>query len=259
MLVLLRSTVFNTLMALSVPIWVIVFFLAVPFDFRWRFAVARSWGHAMLWLLKVVCRLDYRVEWEGKLPKGPCVVLCKHESAWETMGQIVMFDAPQSWVMKKELLYVPFFGWAMYFFHTIAIDRSAGRRAVDQVIEQGLERLRNEQWVMIFPEGHRMPVGKTRRYGISGAVLAKEAGVPVIPVCHNAGDFWGRVQFGKQPGTVRMVIGEPIDPTDKSPREINEQAQLWIETQLRQISPDRDYEYPTAEEAVAACRRNGPR
>lgn len=259
MLILLRSALFNVLMALSVPLWVLAFFCTMPLPYGWRFSVATSWGRSMLWLLRMVCRLDYRVEWQAPLPEGPCVVLWKHESTWETLAQLAMFDVRQVWVLKKEILSIPFFGWAMRFLYPIAIDRSAGRRSVEQVVEQGREKLRNGTWVMIFPEGHRMPVGKTRRYGISGATLAKEAGVPIIPISHNAGDFWGRVQFGKRPGTVTAVVGPPIQTTDLSPREINEVAQLWIERELRRLSPDRDYEYPTAEETVAAHRRNGRR
>jgi len=257
MLILLRSALFNILMALSVPLWAIAFFCTLPFPYGWRFAVAINWGRSMLWLLHLICRLDHKVEWQGKLPEAPCVVFWKHESTWETLAQHALFDVRQAWVLKKEILSIPVFGWAMRFLYPIAIDRSAGRRSVDQVVEQGLEKLRSGTWIMIFPEGHRMPAGQTRRYGISGAALAKKAGVPVIPISHNAGDFWGRAQFGKQPGTIQVVVGEAIQTDELSPREINEAAQRFIEKQLRRISPDRDYQHATAEEAVAAHRRNG--
>lgn len=254
MLQLLRSGLFNTIMILTVPPWVVVLFLVLPFGFHARYAVASSWARSMLWVLERVCGLRFRVEWRGGVPEGPCVTYWKHESAWETMAQMAVFGIPQVWVLKKEIMRIPLFGWGMHFLEPIAVDRKGGRRAVAQLREQGLQRLRNGRWVMVFPEGHRMPSGTTRRYGAGGALLAKDAGVPIVPVCHNAGDFWGRVQFGKRPGTIRVVVGEPIDTRGKSVEEINETAQLWIESVLRELSPHRAYQYATAEEAVAATR-----
>ncbi|MEA5446643.1 lysophospholipid acyltransferase family protein [Gammaproteobacteria bacterium AB-CW1] len=256
---LLRSALFNTLMALSVIPWVIALLCLMPFGQRVRFLIPQSWARLQLFLLRHICRLDYQVEYQGEVPDGPCITLWKHESAWETLCQLDIFRRPQSWVLKRELLFIPMFGWGLALLNPIAINRGGGRRAVEQVVSQGKQKLADGSWLMIFPEGHRMAPGKTRRYGRSAAILARDTGVPVIPICHNAGDFWGRVEFIKRPGTIKVIVGEPIDPSGLTPAEINEKAQLWIESRLREISPQRDYEYPKAEEAVRAVRQRNAR
>lgn len=256
MLQILRSGLFNLVMIFSVPLWVLALFLVLPFGPHPRMAVAASWARTNLWCLKHICGLDYKVEWRGEIPKGPCITFWKHESTWETLAQMAVFRCLQTFVLKREIMKIPVFGWGMHFMEPIAVDRKGGRRAVEQLREQGLDRLKKGRWVMIFPEGHRMKPGMTRRYGVGGALLARDAGVPIVPVCHNAGDFWGRAQFGKRPGTIRVIVGEPIETQGKSVGEINDAAQLWIETRLREISPDRDYQHPTPEAAVAASRHS---
>lgn len=258
-MVYLRSALFTGFMAISVPLWTMVLFLMLPFGFRWRVAIASSWARTNLWMLERICGLSYQVEWQGQLPDEPCVIYMKHESTWETLAQMALFRVPQAWVLKREILRIPVFGWGMYFMRPIAINRQGGRRAVQQLVEQGKQKLSEGMYVMVFPEGHRMAPGKTRRYGVGGALLALEAGVPILPVAHNAGDFWGRVQFGKRPGTIQVVVGEPVDSKDRGPGEINAELQLWIESQLRRISPDRNYEYPSAQAAVEAVRHKGRR
>src|SRR5690606_12273423 len=135
-----------------------------------------------------------------------------------------------------ELLWVPFFGWALYMLKPIAIDRKGGRNAVQQVLEQGRQRLDEGLWVVIFPEGTRMPVGQTRRYGMSGTLLAQAAGRPVVPVAHNAGYFWPRRGWLKRAGTVRIVIGPPIPTVGRDPRAVNEEAQRWVEETVARIT-----------------------
>jgi 1-acyl-sn-glycerol-3-phosphate acyltransferase len=141
------------------------------------------------------------------------------------------------WVLKRELLWIPVVGWGIRLLHAIAIDRGAGHTAVNQVVEQGRQRLAEGDWVVIFPEGTRMPAGQTRRYGVSGALLASQTGRLVIPVAHNAGYFWPRRGWLKKPGTVRVVIGPPILAAGRDPREINAEAQAWIEGQLLRMVP----------------------
>ena len=158
----------------------------------------------------------------------------KHSSAWETIAQLILFPR-QVWVMKRQLLWVPFFGWALAVFNPIAIDRRGGRRAVGQVLRQGQQRLAEGHWVMIFPEGTRVAPGERRRYGLSGALLAAMTELPVIPVTHNAGDFWPRRGVLKRPGTIRMVIGPPIEAAGRSPRDVNRDVEAWIETTLEEI------------------------
>ena len=162
--------------------------------------------------------------------------MIKHTSTLETYGHVPMFPRT-AWVVKRELIWTPFVGWAIALvLNPIAINRGRGRSAVRQVIDQGKERLASGTWVTIFPEGTRMPPGETRKYGISGAALAHEAGVPIVPVAHNAGDFWRRREFTKRPGTVRFVIGPPIDASSRRPKETNQVVQDWIEGKMREIS-----------------------
>jgi 1-acyl-sn-glycerol-3-phosphate acyltransferase len=170
------------------------------------------------------------------LPARSSIVLLKHSSAWETLAQIRIFPR-QTWVLKRELMWVPVLGWVLYLLKPIAIDRRGGGVAVQQVLEQGRERLAEGFWIMIFPEGTRMPAGETRRYGMSGALLAQAEGLPVVPVTHNAGFFWPRRGWLKKPGTIRVVIGPPIQTMGVEPRAVNERAQQWIEGTLETLRP----------------------
>ena len=201
-------------------------------DHAWR--VARSWAGTVIALLRILCGLEHRVEGVEHLPEQPAVVLMKHSSAWETIAQLILFPK-QVWVMKRQLLWVPFFGWALAVFSPIAIDRKGGRQAVEQVLRQGQERLAEGRWVVIFPEGTRVAPGERRRYGLSGALLAAVTELPVIPVTHNAGDFWPRRGLMKRPGTIRMVVGPPIEAVGRSPRDVNRDVESWIETTLDEI------------------------
>jgi 1-acyl-sn-glycerol-3-phosphate acyltransferase len=224
----LGSIVFTGLLFILTPLWGLAIALTFFLPYRAHFAMARAWAGLLLWLLRVLCGVDYVVEGREHLPSGAHVVLCKHSSSWETIAQMVVFP-PQCWVLKHELMYVPFVGWGLKLLRAIAIDRGAGHAAVNQVVEQGKERLAQGLWVVIFPEGTRMPLGETRKYGVSGALLAQAAGCKVIPVAHDAGAYWPRRGLLKKPGTIRMVIGPPIDPTGLEPRDINARAQEWVE------------------------------
>ena len=207
-----------------------IFFVLVTWalPFHGRFALARVWARVILVALKWICGLDYRVEGREHLPATPQVVLMKHSSAWETVAQAVLLP-PHVWVLKRELLWIPVVGWGIQRLRAIAINRGAAQRAVREVIAQGRRRLAAGLWVVIFPEGTRVAVGETRRYGASGAMLAAEAGVSIVPVAHDAGHYWARRGLLKKRGTIRVVIGPPIATAGRSPREINEAAQRWIE------------------------------
>ncbi|MCH9694832.1 MAG: 1-acyl-sn-glycerol-3-phosphate acyltransferase [Gammaproteobacteria bacterium] len=211
----------------------LLFFWA-PASFLWRFV--DNYCRFTLWAGKFFCGLDVAIEGQENLPDTPCVIMIKHTSALETYGHVPFFPRT-TWVLKRSLLYIPVFGWALALvFRPIAIDRGAGRQAVKQVIQQGKEKLANGVWVSVFPEGTRVQPGETRKYGVSGAALAKEAGVPIIPMAHNAGDFWRRREFTKRPGTVRFCIGPPIDASSLPPKETNLVVQDWIENKMREIS-----------------------
>jgi 1-acyl-sn-glycerol-3-phosphate acyltransferase len=218
------------------------FLYAIPFviicallPFRRRFPLARAYGASVLWVLKCTCGLDYKVE-GAALPDGCHIALWKHSSSWETMAMMVVFPR-QVWVLKRELLWIPVVGLAVRQMHAIAINRNAGHSAVSQVIEQGKDRLAEGDWIMIFPEGTRMPAGETRRYGVSGALLASETGRLIVPVAHNAGFYWPRRGLRKKPGTVRVVIGPPIAAAGREVREINQEVQAWIEATVLSLDP----------------------
>lgn len=229
------SVAFTTYLFVSVvpySCWLLLTAPLTPRSYAWR--LARSWAGTVLALLRVLCGLKYRLEGAEHLPEQPAVVLMKHSSAWETIAQLILFPR-QVWVMKRQLLWVPFFGWALAAFNPIAIDRRGGRQAVEQVLRQGQQRLAEGHWVMIFPEGTRVAPGERRRYGLSGALLAAMTELPVIPVTHNAGDFWPRRGVMKRPGTIHMVVGPPIEAAGRSPRDVNRDVEAWIETTLEEI------------------------
>lgn len=201
------------------------------------YGIARHWARGQLWLLKKLCGLDYTVEGLEHLPADNHISMWKHSSAWETIAQMVIFP-PQSWVLKRELMWIPIVGWATRVMRPIAIDRKAGGSAVMEVVSQGKQQLAEGRWILIFPEGTRMPPGETRRYGVSGALLASRTGRKVIPVAHNAGYFWPRRGLLKKAGTIRVVIGPPIETAGREPRAINEEAQNWIEATVARLEPE---------------------
>jgi len=236
MLRTLRSTVFVVLGFAFGVIYAAGALLCfwAPRDFLWGFVT--SYCRLALWLGETLCGLKVVAEGREHLPEGPCVLMIKHSSALETYGHVPFFPRT-SWVLKKEMFWIPVFGWALkILFKPIAIDRKRGGSAVKQVIEQGKEKLSQGTWVTVFPEGTRMAPGETRKYGISGAALAKEAGVLIVPVAHNAGDFWQRRELTKRPGTVRLCIGPPVDPSTQSPKDTNLIVQEWIEGKMNEIS-----------------------
>jgi 1-acyl-sn-glycerol-3-phosphate acyltransferase len=218
----------------SVPLYGIFVLATAPFPHRVTYRTVEAWVDSVLFLLRRLCRLGFEVEGRAHLPSENSIVLMKHSSAWETVAQFKLFPV-QTWVLKRELMWAPFLGWVLRLLKPIAIDRSGGRAAVQQVIAQGRERLGEGFWIVIFPEGTRVPAGVTRRYGISGALLAVETGRAVVPVAHNAGDFWPRRGWLKRPGTIRVRIGPPIATAGRDARDITAEAQQWIENALAEI------------------------
>lgn len=192
----------------------------------------------MLFLLWHLCGLRYRIVGAENIPKTPSIVLSKHQSAWETLAFQEIFP-PQVWVLKKELLRIPFFGWGLAMTSPIAIDRSAKKKALEQIVEQGKDRLKQGFWIVVFPEGTRIPPGQRGKYRIGGAWLATHTNVPVVPVAHNAGEFWGRNSFVKHPGTITVSIGQPIDPTGMEAGELNAHVEAWIEAEMLRIGRGR--------------------
>ena len=233
-MILLRSLIYFLAMVLSVVVATIAIWICRPFlPFPRLSRLANAWGLSNLWLLKHICKLDYEMHGGEHLrQEGGYIVLAKHQSTWETLSLRGLLPPPQTWVLKRELLWVPFFGWALIPFHPIAIDRKAGRRAIRQVIEEGEAALRDGRIVVIFPEGTRVAPGTKGHYGMGGALLAEKSGCPVIPVAHNAGVFWHRRGLLKYPGTIQLEIGEPIETRGLKAKEINRRVEEWIESRV---------------------------
>jgi len=235
MMLWLRSLIYYVYLVLSATVLTMVAMLSAPLPWRARLSIARLWCRGMLWAGRFFCDFDYVVEGRENIPETPSVIMVKHTSIIEAFIQVVEFP-PQSWVVKRELLWIPIFGWGLAAMKPIAINREAGRVAVTQVIERGKERLAEGIWVTIFPEGTRVEPGATKKYGVSGAALAQSAGVPIVPVAHNACDFWPRHSFLKVPGRMRFCIGPPIDTGSRKPKDTNLVVQGWVEGKMAEIS-----------------------
>jgi 1-acyl-sn-glycerol-3-phosphate acyltransferase len=235
-MVLLRSLLYTTLLFLVTLVFGVIVLVSalLPLTIEQRYVIPRTWGRFLTWLAGAVCGLKYVVEGQQNLPEQPFISLWKHSSAWETMAQMFVVP-PAAWLLKREVIWIPIVGWAVSTFKPIAINRRAGHSAVNQVVQQGRERLAAGLGVVVYPEGTRVTPGQTRKYGVSGALLACETGTPVVPIAHNSGYFWRRRSLLKKAGTIRVVIGPPIDPTGLTPREVNERAQQWIEAKVAEI------------------------
>ena len=235
----IRTFVFYLLLSLSALFWCTMsMFVApfLPFRLRYRF-INVYWCRFAVWLTSAMLGIRYEVIGAEHVPSQPCVILAKHQSTWETFFLSGFFE-PLSQVVKRELLYVPFFGWAMAMLKPIAIDRSNPKAALKQLAKQGHECLEQGAWVLIFPEGTRIPPGQSRRFKPGGAHLAVNAGALAVPVAHNAGEFWSK-GFVKKPGMITVSIGPAIDPTGKTAEEVTRLAEQWIETEMRRIAPHR--------------------
>ena len=230
----LRSLLFSLGMLASIGICASLVVLCFPLPFVYRYRISQAWSRFNIWWLRVTCRIDHQLSGVEHVPDRPVIVMAKHQSTWETLF-LNQYLPPLAWVIKRELLWLPLFGWALALLRPIAINRQAGASAVKQVIRQGVTHLRQGQWVMIFPEGTRTAPGTRKRYGMGGAVLAAHSRYPILPVAHNAGEFWPRRGFLKRPGTVQVVFGPLLASDGRSPQELTRQVEDWIETTMARI------------------------
>jgi len=234
---LLRSILYNLIMWVTVLVYACLMLLTVVLPFEVRYRLITAWPHFQVWLARHLLGIDYRIEGGEHLPSSSAaIVMAKHQSAWETLALPSILPR-LTFILKRELLWIPFFGWGLKLLRPIAINRGAGQLAMDQVVEQGRKFLKEGTWVVIFPEGTRVPPGVRRRYKRGGAVLAAETGFPIVPLAHNAGHFWPRRGFMKKPGTIRVVIGPPIRPDGKTVDQILSEVENWIEDTMRRIEP----------------------
>ena len=235
-MMMLRSSLFALALLLVTPPYAAIALLTFPLPPLTRNRIISGWSRLVVWLARVLCGIRWRVEGQEHLPRRPAVILAKHQSAWETMAFQVIFP-PQVYLLKRELLWIPFFGWGLALTSPIAIDRSRGAAALRRLVRLGKERIERGFWVVVFPEGTRIPPGERRKYQPGGAMLAEHCGAPVVPVAHNAGLVWPRNAFIKRPGTITVRIGPAIDSAGRDAKTINAIAEQWIEEQQKTLCP----------------------
>jgi 1-acyl-sn-glycerol-3-phosphate acyltransferase len=234
MTALLRSSLYALYQIIVTPVYAVLALLVFPFPAAARYRFITGWSRLMLGGAESILGIRYRVLGAENLPPPPYIVLAKHQSAWETLAFQVIFPQ-QVWVVKRELLWIPFFGWGLAMLAPIAIDRAAGPRALNQLLDQGRERLARGYCIVIFPEGTRIAPGSRGKYQVGGAWLAVKTGTPVVPVAHNAGELWPRRSFIKRPGLVTVSIGAPIDSRPLAPDELNRRVEDWIEGEVQRL------------------------
>ena len=232
----LRSLLFFLGQAVTAPIFTLIAFLALPLNPVTRNKLISGWARSMLWWLRVTCNIQHEITGIKNLPDSPSIILAKHQSAWETLAFQAIFPT-QVYVLKRELLWIPIFGWGLAMSSPIAIDRSAGREALKKLVAKGQKRLDAGLWVVIFPEGTRKAPGERGKYHIGGAWLATHTKTQVVPVAHNAGAFWAKNSFIKKPGTISLHIGAPIQTAELKADALNQQVEQWIEAEMTTLKP----------------------
>ncbi len=230
-----RSLAFWIVFPVTLVIFATLLLFTVFFSLETRWRLLQVWVNFILWWLKVTCKLTHEVQGNEHITPEAGIVYSKHQSTWETIALQQIFPV-QVWVAKRELMWLPFFGWGLAMMKCIHIKRGSGRAAVKQLVTQGRARLNEGIWVVIFPEGTRIPAGQRGRYRIGGAVLAEQTGYPIVPVAHNAGEYWPRRSFIKWPGVIQVRIGAPIDPAGKTAQQLLTEASDWIEDRMQEIT-----------------------
>jgi 1-acyl-sn-glycerol-3-phosphate acyltransferase len=230
----LRSLLFYIGTVPAIFIFAFIALLIFPLRFQRRYAIISRWAFFTTWWLKKTCRLTYQVEGVENIPSTSAIILSKHQSAWETIVFQEIFPI-QAWLVKRELFWIPVFGWLLASLNPIAINRKNLRQSMQTIMKKGKQRLAEGTWVVIFPEGTRVAKGEKKRYGVGGAMLAAKSGYPVVPVALNSGKFWPPKGFIKYPGTVRVIIGPVIESNGKNYKEINALAEKWIEETVQTL------------------------
>jgi 1-acyl-sn-glycerol-3-phosphate acyltransferase len=232
----LRATLLTIIIITSMPPYAILGIIVYPLPFHLRYRILTTWTRFSLLMIKLFCGLGYVIEGKENIPDHPCVICCKHQSTWETLILQIIFPY-QTWIGKRELAWIPFFGIAMLALDPILINRKSGRSALQQILEQGKKRLQQNRWIVIFPEGTRVAPGKRKAYRPGAALLAQHAdNTPIIPVAHNSGEYWPKNSFLKRPGTIRVVIGPIIQVENLSASEVMKKVETWTEDKVAEIS-----------------------
>lgn len=231
----LRSLLFLLGQIVTAPIFTLIALLALPLNPLTRNMLISGWARSMLWWLRITCNIRHQITGLENIPTSPSIILAKHQSAWETLAFQAIFPT-QVYVLKRELLLIPIFGWGLAMSSPIAIDRSGGRDALKKLVSNGKARLDKGFWVVIFPEGTRKAPGERGKYHIGGAWLATHTQTQVVPVAHNAGEYWAKNSFIKKPGIIQIHIGKAIQTASLKADVLNKQVEHWIETEMATLS-----------------------
>jgi 1-acyl-sn-glycerol-3-phosphate acyltransferase len=234
----LRSALFLLFQAVTVVPYGILCLLMAPLPLHVRYRVTTGWPRLVLWAARVICGIRWQVKGWEHLPNGPAVLLSKHQSTWETFFYISYMPKELCFVFKRELLWVPFFGWGIGLLKMIHIDRSQGRDAFESVVQQGQRKLDEGRWIIMFPEGTRIPRGRRGKYKSGGSRLAIRTAAPVIPLAVNSAACWPKRPWIKRPGLITVSIGPPIASDGLSPDQLSTEVEHWIEAEMRRIDPD---------------------
>jgi 1-acyl-sn-glycerol-3-phosphate acyltransferase len=234
----LRSVLFLLFQAVTVVPYGILCLLMAPLPLHVRYRVTTGWPRIVLWAARVICGIRWQVKGWENLPNGPAVLLSKHQSTWETFFYISYMPKELCFVFKRELLWVPFFGWGIGLLKMIHIDRSQGRDAFESVVQQGQRKLDEGRWIIMFPEGTRIPRGRRGKYKSGGSRLAIRTAAPVIPLAVNSAACWPKRPWIKRPGLITVSIGPPIASDGLSPDQLSTEVEHWIEAEMRRIDPD---------------------
>ena len=230
----LRSLLFYIGQIISTILIAPIGVIAFPLDFKKRYYLITRWAVFNLWWLKICCNVTYEILGKENIPKKPCIVMCKHQSAFETLALQRIF-IPQVWILKKELLQIPIYGWGLASMQPIAINRDSSIKSFKQIADQGCERLEKGYWVIIFPEGTRVATNKKKKYLPGGGMLAEKSGARIVPVAHNAGRLWPRNSMIKKPGLITIKIGPVMESKNKTAKEITNNVENWIEKTVGEL------------------------
>lgn len=227
----IRSLIFSFFMMALIPPWVIIaiFTLVLPVNLAMR--IVSGWAWSVTWLLKVICGLKHEVTGIENIPNEPVIFACKHQSAWETIALQTIIP-PAAWILKRELLWIPIFGWGLACIKPIAINRGDRKAALASVLEQGAIAHAAGRHILVFPEGTRTAYGSSAKYKQGVARLALKTGAKIVPIAHNAGKFWPKQSIMKKPGTIQVIIGEAFTPKSDNLSEITEEVRDWIENAI---------------------------
>ena len=233
-MLILRSLLFYIGQIISTILIAPIGIIAFPLDFKKRYYLITRWAVFNLWWLKICCNVTYEIKGKDNIPGKPCIVMSKHQSAFETLDLQQIF-IPKVWILKKDLLQIPVYGWGLASMQPIAINRDSTIKSFRQIADQGCERLQKGYWVIIFPEGTRFAPNKKKKYLPGGRMLAEKSGAQVVPVAHNAGRLWPRNSMIKKPGLITIKIGPVIESENKSAKKITDEVENWIEKEVGEL------------------------